>query len=338
MPDLIENKTYSLKDIATYLNQFTVADIHNAEDKTLIINKVASLASATANDLSFLVNAKHKKQLQHTQASAILIAATHSQLTDLPSIVCQDVNLAFVKLMELFAEKQKSQYKPAIDASAVIDPQANIADSVYVGANSVIGHGCSIGEHTIIHANVTIYPGTTVGSHCIVHAGVVIGADGFGFKNIRGTWHKVEQLGGVIIEDQVEIGANSTIDRGALDNTEIHHGVKIDNQVHIGHNVKVGRNSLLCGCVAIGGSTRIEPSCILAGSVGISDNIYITEGVTITAGSLILQSIDQTGSYSSAPPTMPTATWRRYMITLKSLVEKLRAIQQRLTQLESKTN
>ena len=168
-----------------------------------------------------------------------------------------------------------------------------------------------------------------------MHPGAIIGADGFGFQPLEGAWLKVEQLGRVIIGDEVEIGANTTIDRGTLDDTVIADGVKVDNQVHVAHNVKIGRHSLICGCVGIAGSARIGEFCILAGGVGISDNLHIADRVTITAGSPILQSIDRAGSYSSAPPTMPTSAWRRYMAIAKSLKEKLGSIHKRLMQLES---
>ena len=341
--------SYSLRELIAYLDQgadsahqpLIQATIRDPQYLDHRITHLASLQSATPSALSFVFDRSVKDQVQHTQAGALLVATKVQSWITHPAIVCQEARLAFVRLMQLFARDQQEQqaacgHSSRIAASAVIADDAQLADRVRIDAHAVIGSGCVIGAGTHIHAHVTLYPETVIGVHCIVHAGTVIGADGFGFHKQDTQWLKIPQLGRVVIGDHVEIGANSTIDRGTLDDTEIDAGVKIDNQVHIAHNVKIGKNSLICGCVGIAGSATIGTSCILAGGVGISDHVRIADGVTITAGSPIIQSIEQPGSsYSAAPPTMPTARWRRYIALLKTLADRLSSIQQRLTRLES---
>ncbi len=206
-----------------------------------------------------------------------------------------------------------------IGAFAVVGADAAIGKGAVIGSHSVVGNATSIGAGTRLHPHVTIYDGCTIGSRCILHSGVVIGADGFGMARDAGRWVKIPQVGAVRIADDVEIGANTTIDRGALDDTVIEEGVKLDNQIQIGHNCVIGAHTVIAGCTGISGSVTVGRDCMIGGGVGLVGHITICDKVTISGFSLITKSITQPGTYTSGLPFMPHAEWLRNAVHLRRL-------------------
>jgi UDP-3-O-[3-hydroxymyristoyl] glucosamine N-acyltransferase len=212
-----------------------------------------------------------------------------------------------------------------VDASAHIGPfvvigaSATIEPNVVIGAHCVLGEGVHIGSHSRLHPHVTVYKGCRLGERCIVHSGVVIGADGFGMAREAGKWLKIPQVGGVRISNDVEIGANTTIDRGALDDTVIEEGVKLDNQIQVAHNVRIGAHTVIAGCTGISGSTTIGAHCMIGGAVGFVGHITICDHVSISAFTLVTKSITQAGTYTSGMPLMPHAEWLRNAVHLRNL-------------------
>jgi len=318
-------------------------------DPALAIRGLATLGSAGSADLSFLSDSRYASQAAATAAGAVI--AREADVQVLPAgcavLATDDPYLAFARL----AREIESRLRPpqaggrhpsavvagdarigagvAIGAHAVIGPGARIGDRASIGAHSVIGAGVSIGDGTVLHPRVTVYDGCTIGARCIVHAGAVIGADGFGFAPAAGRWEKIPQLGSVRIGDDVEIGANTTIDRGALDDTVIGDGCKLDNQIQIGHNVRIGEHSALAGCVGVAGSAVIGRRCRIGGGAGILGHLEICDDVTVSAMSLVTRSIRRPGFYSGVFPLMDNADWERSAAVLRRLPE-LRARLRRL--------
>ncbi|MDY6994453.1 MAG: UDP-3-O-(3-hydroxymyristoyl)glucosamine N-acyltransferase, partial [Pseudomonadota bacterium] len=215
----------------------------------------------------------------------------------------------------------------SVGPQAVIEAGAQLGADVIVGPGCVISAGVIIDEQCHLIANVTVCSGTRMGKRVLIHPGAVIGSDGFGLANDEGKWVKIPQLGGVVIADDVEIGANTTIDKGALEDTFIDQGVKLDNQIQIGHNVQIGAYTAIAGCVGIAGSTRIGRYCMIAGGVGIVGHIELVDNVHVTGGSIVLQSITEPGTYSSGTPLEPNRRWRRTYHRLKKLDEMARHLQ-----------
>jgi UDP-3-O-[3-hydroxymyristoyl] glucosamine N-acyltransferase len=214
-----------------------------------------------------------------------------------------------------------------IEAFAVVEPGATIGPGARIGAHCVVGRGSSVGEGTRLHPRVTVYPGCFIGARCILHSGAVIGADGFGMARDAGRWVKIPQVGGVRIGDDVEVGANTTIDRGALDDTVIGEGVKLDNQIQVGHNVVIGPHTVIAGCCGISGSVTIGRDCLIGGGVGIVGHISICDGVTISGYSFVTKSIVKPGTYTSGTPTMPHGEWLRNAAHLRRLAELAQRVQ-----------
>jgi len=317
-------------------------------DATTLIARVATLESAGPQDLTFLSQARYKSLLQSTRAAAVILPPSASSATSLPRIVCDDPYLYFAQVAQLFSPPEK--VVPGIHASAVIEADALVDVSAHVGPNAYIGHharvesgsivgpGCFIGDGAIVdcdsqlHANVSLYHGCTLGRRTIVHAGAVIGADGFGMARKDGEWIKIPQTGRVIIGDDVEIGANTTIDRGALDDTVIESGVKLDNQIQVGHNVHIGAHSALAGCVGIAGSARIGRRCTIGGGAIILGHLIIADDVHISAATLITKSISKAGSYTGAYPFSEHRKWTHSASALRHLDELV----QKVAELESR--
>lgn len=312
---------FTLKEIARHLD----AELHGDENHQ--VNGIASLQTATPNHLSFIANPVYKKYLLSTSAGAVLINSSLVNEFSGNKIIVAKPYLAYARLSALFSATPVQT--AGIHASAVIGdsvvigknvslgPQVVVGDHVVLGDGVVIGAGCVIGDateigaHTELRANVTLYHGIKIGSECLLHSGCVVGADGFGFAPLDDGWLKIHQLGGVVIGNKVEIGANSCIDRGALDDTVIEDGVIIDNLVQIAHNVKIGRNTAIAGHTAIAGSTVIGNQCTIAGAVGIVGHLQIADKVHITAMSLVTSSISESGSYSSGTAMSSTKEWRK---------------------------
>ncbi len=301
------------------------------------ITGVATLAGADASQLSFLSNSKYRKHLSETRAGVVLLGADDADACPVACIVVEDPYVSYAKAAHFLNPPQ--EFSPGVHPSAVVDPSVKLGSGVSIGAGSVleaecelgdgviVGPGCTIGRGTRIGpesrlvARVTIMHGCTLGARVIVHPGVVIGADGFGIANDGGRWVKVPQLGAVQIGDDCEIGANTTIDRGALEDTVLEEGVKLDNQIMVAHNVHIGAHTVVAGCVGIAGSTRIGKRCLIAGASGISGHLNICDDVMIMAMSMVTSDIHKPGQYASGLPLDTLANWRRNGARFRNLDE-----------------
>lgn len=293
-------------------------------DPNLQINGVASLARANFKQLAFLENPKLIAELEATTAGVILTSPQLSKHCKTACLVVARPRLAFIEVLNLFhPQKTSAQIHP----TAVIGEHCQIDPSVSIAANVVIGDNVVIGANTIIYPNVTIYSNVKIGARVILHSGVVLGADGFGYeRNAKNEWLKVPQIGGVEIGDDVEIGANTTIDSGALDPTVIGRGVKIDNLVMIGHNVQIGDHSLIAGCSGIAGSTHLGKYCIVGGSAMIADHLKITDNVVLAGAAMVGRSVDQPGIYYSFSELLPPAQMKRLTVRFNQLDEMAKRI------------
>lgn len=320
-------------------------------DPEYTVSALGSLEHATAEQLSFLSNPKFSNLLGHSEAGAVLIRNVQDAEQVRNAIVVRNPYLAFAKVSALFAAPgqgwgQTIHPSATIHSDAKIGMNVTIAPNVSIGAHAEIAYGCiigagtvigeqvQIGEKTRLAANVTLYDGVRLGARCIVHSGAVIGADGFGFAPNDGVWVKIHQLGSVYIGADVEIGANTTIDCGAIDDTIIGNGVKIDNLVQIAHNVVIGDNTAIAGCVGIAGSTVIGKNCTIAGGVGLAGHITLVDNVHITAMSLVTRSIDTPGSYSSGTALDSTQKWRKSAARLR----RIESMAAHISKLEKQVN
>ncbi|TCK06573.1 UDP-3-O-(3-hydroxymyristoyl)glucosamine N-acyltransferase [Phorcysia thermohydrogeniphila] len=311
-------------------------------DPDIEISGVSEIQNARSGDLTFLTNPKYRKFLKTTKASAVLL---EKEIPDLKisQLVCSEPYVAFAKALNLFYPEKLPE--PGISEKASVSPTAEIAEDCYIGdfafigQNVKIGKGvkifpgvyigdnCEIGDHTVIFPNVTIYSGTRIGRFVRIHSGTVIGSDGFGyaFSKEEKKIYKVPQTGGVVIEDFVEIGANTTIDRGTIGDTVIGEGTKIDNLVQVGHNVKIGKYCFIVSQVGISGSTRIGDFVTLAGKVGVAGHIEIASNVTVAAKSGITKSIKEPGTYAGFP-VRPYREWRK----IQALIDRLPEIYEKI--------
>lgn len=320
---------YTLEKLAEHVGGNIVGDAKCQ------ISSVATLNHAGSGQISFLTNILYKNQLEHTKASAVLISEEFVDRCTVNAIVVTNPHAAYAKVASLLnpvefsevghhptaciADSCQLHSKSCIAANVVLEAGVVIEEGVFIGANSVIGKGSRIGKDSYLHANVTIYKGSNLGERVIIHSGVVIGSDGFGQAYDNGTWLKVPQLGGVKIGDDVEVGANTCIDRGAIEDTVIEDGVKLDNQIQIAHNVQIGAHTVIAACAAIAGSTTIGKHCMIGGAVGIAGHLEIADKVMIMGMSLVCKSIKQPGSYSSAIPSENSRQWNRQVVRIKQL-------------------
>jgi UDP-3-O-[3-hydroxymyristoyl] glucosamine N-acyltransferase len=309
-------------------------------DPDLRVSHVATLAEALPGSLSFLADSRHRRELAATRASAVVLAVEDAPACPVAALVTENPRLAFARMASLLYPEpgQVPGVHPTavlaagltVPASATVGPLAVIEADVELGERSWVGPGCivqrgaRVGEETRLVARVTLYPGVEVGARCLLHAGAVIGADGFGLAADSGTWVKIPQVGSVRIGDDVEIGANTTVDRGAIGDTVIGDGAKLDNQIQVGHNVQIGAHTAIAACSGISGSTTIGKRCMVGGMVGIAGHLTITDDVVITGCSLVSASIREPGSYSSGMPTVPTRAWRRMVAHLRRFGAKER--------------
>lgn len=290
-------------------------------DASREITGIAPLASAGEHDLSFLANLKYLNQLESTRAGCVIVGPeirTSSRYQG-DCIVSDNPYRYFARVTQLWKRALDRPVQQRIHPSAVIDPLAEVHSTARIGALCVIERGASIGADTELKARVTVAENCHIGNRCILHSGVVIGADGFGFAAYEGGWEKIEQLGAVVIGDDVEIGANSCIDRGALEDTVLGDGVKIDNLVQIGHNVRVGRNTAMAGCVGIAGSASIGENCTLGGGAIVLGHLTLADGVHISAASVVTRSIHQPGHYTGLFPIDDNASWEKNAASVKQL-------------------
>ena len=317
------------------------------------LTAVATLENAGFGTVSFLSNPKYKKQLDKCNASAIIIHPDLLKDSSSPQkqsyLLSENPYLTYARTTQLLyssaVETATISSAAMIDdgasigkncnicAGAILEKGCQIGDCVYIGAGAVVGAGSVIGSGSKIAANVTIYHECVIGIDCIIHSGAVIGADGFGFANEKGNWVKIEQVGRVVIGDNVEIGANTTIDRGAIEDTIIEDGVKLDNQIQIAHNVRIGKNTAIAGCVAIAGSTTIGAGCTIAGMVGITGHLSICDGVHIAAQSLVTKPIDISGVYSSSFAADKDKSWKKKLARinmLESLFKRVRELENKI--------
>lgn len=303
----------------------------------LTVSSVATLSRANSGNLSFLANSRYRRQLESTRATAVILSAEDEAHCPVAALIDPNPYLAYARIATLLHPETAPE--PGIHPSAVVAGGARVAASASVGPLAVVEEGAQIGERVLVgpgcivqkgasvgadstlRSRVNLYPGVTLGQRCILHAGAVVGADGFGFAPNNGTWEKVPQVGSVRIGDDVEIGANTTIDRGAIDDTVVENGVKLDNQIQVGHNVIIGAHTAIAACTGISGSTVIGQRCMIGGMVGFAGHLTIADDVVVTGCSLVSASIKKPGSYSSGMPTVETRLWRRMVAHLRRLDE-----------------
>jgi UDP-3-O-[3-hydroxymyristoyl] glucosamine N-acyltransferase len=323
-------------------------------DGDLPIHRIAPLDTAGPGALSFLAGASFLKALAGTAASAVLVApAMREAAAHVPArLIVPQPYLAFARATQWWAQRTRPApvagvgagtvvaASARIDPSAAIGPLCHIADGavigagVVLGAQCVVGVGSTIGEGSRLHPRVTVGDGCHLGRRVVIQSGAVIGGDGFGFAPADGTWVKIEQLGGVRLGDDVEVGANTCIDRGALDDTVLEDGVKLDNLIQVAHNVRIGAHTAIAGCTGIAGSTRIGRHCMIGGAASIIGHLEIADHVQISAGTVVTRSIRQAGVYSGAFPFDDNASWEKNAATLRNL----HAMRERLRALEKKTS
>ena len=306
------------------------------------VHGVGTLSSATAEQLSFLANPRYRGQLGDTAAGVVVLHANEADARTGTALLARDPYVAFAKIAALFERKpvRTAGIHPTavVDASVQVDPAAHVGPHVSIGARSrigagasigpgcVIGDDCEVGEGCELVARVTLVTRVRLGRRVLVHPGAVLGADGFGIAMDRGHWIKVPQLGGVLVGDDCEIGANTTIDRGALGDTVLEEDVRLDNQIQVGHNARIGAHTALAGCAAVAGSARIGRYCLIGGGAGVLGHLEVCDRVVVTAMSLVTRSIREPGEYSSGTPLMPNRDWRRSAVRFRQLDDLFRRI------------
>jgi UDP-3-O-[3-hydroxymyristoyl] glucosamine N-acyltransferase len=303
-------------------------------DPDRLIEGLAPLETATPKQLSFLANPKYRQQLSESRAGCVIVAPSMREpaVARGDCIVVEQPYLYYARLTQHWKRSQRRLKQAAIHPSAVIDPDAVVDAEAQVGALCVVERGARIGPGTVLKPRVSVGEDCVIGERCILHPGVVIGSDGFGFAPDNGTWVKIEQLGSVRIGNDVEIGANTCIDRGALADTVIEDGVKLDNLIQVAHNVRIGRNTAMAGCVGIAGSATIGANCTVGGSAGILGHLTIVDNVHISSFTLVTRSILQPGHYTGVFPMDDNASWERNAAALKQLAklrERVRALEKR---------
>jgi UDP-3-O-[3-hydroxymyristoyl] glucosamine N-acyltransferase len=332
----MKRTSYRLAEIAARIGGRVLGDAGTA------VNQVATLENAQAGQIAFLASEKYRAQLDSTQASAVILGENDADATSLPRIVSNNPYLYFARVSSFL--NPPAPVVPGIDPAAVIGegasidrtahigPHVTIGKHARIGARSMVMAGCSIGEGVTIGEDALLYPRVVVyhdcilGNRLIAHSGVVVGADGFGMAMDEGCWLKIPQIGRVVIGDDVEIGANTTIDRGALDDTIIEDGVKLDNQIQVAHNVRIGAHTAIAGCVGIAGSTTIGQHCRIGGSAGILGHLQIADHVEISSFTLVGKSIKEAGSYTGIFPISENGEWRKIAVHLRNLDELAKKI------------
>jgi len=324
-------------------------------DADAMVRQVAPLSSALSWHISFLSNPKFRRQLQNCRAGAVIMGVAERDATHLPRILSDNPHAYFAKVCALLNPRQA--YAPGIHSTAIVDQTATVPASATIGAFAFVGEGVKIGEHAVIgsgchigegvevgddslfYPQVVVYHGCVIGKRAILHSGAVIGADGFGLAMEKGCWIKVPQIGRVVIGDDVEIGANTTVDRGAMDDTIIEDGVKLDNQIQVAHNVHIGAHSAVAGCVGIAGSAKIGKHCTVGGSGMILGHLEIADRVNISAGTLVTKSIAKAGTYTSVMPFSLHQDWLKnaaHLRHLDKMAEKLSELEKKISELEGK--
>ncbi len=328
-------RAFTLSDIAARFDLRATGPHAGTLSNAATISGVAPLATAEECEIAFLANPLYRHALGSTRAGAVVLQEADAINCPVPSLITPDPYAAFARIATLFEmrEAMKPGIHPSaiVDASAQIDPSASVGPLVSVGARSRIGPrvrigaGCIVGDDCVMGADcelvarVTLARRVRLGQRVLIHPGAVIGADGFGIAMHEGAWLKVPQLGGVVIGDDCEIGANTTIDRGALDDTVLEEDVRLDNQIQVGHNVHIGAHTAIAGCAAIAGSARIGRYCLIGGGAGVVGHISLCDNVVLTAMSLATHSIREPGEYSSGTPIQSNRAWRKNAARFKQL-------------------
>lgn len=335
-------KSYSLEELAERFD----CQVHGAADTR--ISTVCTLQGGKPEAISFLANPRYSRHLATTQAAAVILKPEDVSKSPVPALVHPNPYACYAKVATLLSHEHRqhvSNIHPSasihetavigenvnIGPNCFIDKKVNIGDNCYIGPNIVISRGAQIGEASVLHSNITIYQDCVIGKHALLHAGVVIGADGFGIAQDKGEWVKVPQLGRVLIGDDVEIGASTTIDRGAIEDTIIENGVKLDNQIQIGHNVHIGAHTAIAGCVGVAGSAVIGKRCTISAMTLVLGHLELADDVHITAQSMVTKTISEPGIYSSGTPLQPNNQWRRNFTRFGQLDEMAK----RLNKLEN---
>lgn len=336
-------KSYSLAELAQYLGAELIGN------GNVRIERVAPLEKARAGDIVAIAQKKYTKSLASLSASAVVVSPQLETAVALPRLISDNPYAAFARLLALFHPQRQAcaGIHPAavIDSSAHVDSSSEVGPHVVIGARAKIGPACIIAASAVIgddvvigaqctlNAGVIIYSGCRVGERVIIHSGAVIGSDGFGLAPEGGRWIKIPQIGAVAIGNDVEIGANTTIDRGTLEDTVIEEGVKLDNQIQIAHNVHIGAHTAIAACVGIAGSTKIGRHCTIGGAAGIIGHLEICDHVCVSAFTLISKSIQEPGTYTSTPPFMKHRDWLKNSV----LARNLNALEKRLHALEQQS-
>lgn len=336
------------------LAELTGAVLHG--DPDCEVDRVATLAQAGPGCVSFLTGGSYRAQLPGTGASVVVLKEEDLGACQTNALVSSNPYLTYARIADLLYPPK--QMAPGIHPAASVAASARIADTAYVAAGAVVGEEAAVGEHVYIGPNcvlgdgvvigegsrlvaaVTIYDHCQIGQRCLLHAGAVIGSDGFGNANDQGVWVKVPQVGRVLVGDDVEIGANTAIDRGAIGDTVIRDGVKLDNLIHIAHNVEVGEHTAMAACVGIAGSTKIGRYCTLAGQAGVVGHVELADHVHVSAATPVTRSLTEPGVYSGLMAVMPHAEWQRNVARIRQLdklARRVRDLEKRLAGLEPTT-
>ncbi len=319
------------------------------------VERVSSITNAQAGSITFIADSKYRENLRASKASAVILSSEDKGFSDIPHIVTDNPYAYFAQVSAILNPiiKTPSGIHPsavvdnesniskscAIGPKAVIGKNVNLNDGVIIGAGCYVGDNVSIGKSSQLEPNVTIYSDTKIGDNCHIFAGAVVGSDGFGYANQEGLWIKIPQVGRVIIGNNVDVGSNTTIDRGALDNTIIEDGVKLDNLVQIGHNCVIGEHTVIAGCVGIAGSARVGKRCRIGGAAMILGHLDIADDITISPGSMITRSLIKSDTYTALMPFQTHENWLKTAANLRHLTdlnEKFKLLEKQLAAIKSK--
>lgn len=322
-------------------------------DGSVVIERVATLQNADTGSISFLANPRYRRYLKDTRASAVVVASDDASACLTPALLSDNPYATYARVAALLypLRPARSGIHPSafvaddavlandawIGPMSVVESGAVVGSGVQIGAGCVIGENVNVGAHSHLVANVTLYAGIRIGERALIHAGVVVGSDGFGIADDAGRWVKVPQVGSVVIGNDVEIGANTSIDCGALEDTVLEDGVKLDNQIQVGHNVRIGAHTAIAGCVGIAGSARIGKHCAIGGGAGILGHLELADYVQVTAMSLVTKSISEPGTYSSGVPVQAKKDWHKTyarMSQLDTMVRRIRELEKKLATAE----
>lgn len=321
------NNKLTLAELATKIG----AELSANADPNIVVDSIQKLETAQPGSVSFCTHVSYTKLLATTQASAVLLSLAEADSCKVPVLSSENPRLALAKLLTLCIPEPSIEPVDLVHPTAVFGKNVTLGRKVKIGANCTVGDNCVLGDGSELKANVVLYADIIIGKRCIIHSGSVIGSDGFGYAvDQQANWVKMPHLGSVIIGDDVEIGSNTSIDRGMIDDTVIGNRVIIDNLVQIGHNVHIGDNTAIAGCVGIAGSAKIGRYCLIGGASSIAGHISLADKVHITATSAVSNTISKPGVYSSGMPARENSDWRRSVarfLTIDSMAKRIRDLE-----------